>query len=102
MWVVAPSLVAWHLWKDRNRRIFREEVMEVVALIEKMKGAIEETDNGIASNNIEEILALEEGLRWVTKHGILKVIIEGDSLIILNGVNKSAFTDWIEFKDSKD
>ncbi|GLJ20936.1 hypothetical protein SUGI_0382170 [Cryptomeria japonica] len=50
--------------------------------------------SGIVSNNVAEITALEEGLNWVTTNNHLKVVIEGDSQIILNGVTKKRFTNW--------
>ncbi|GLJ50505.1 hypothetical protein SUGI_1076090 [Cryptomeria japonica] len=50
--------------------------------------------SGIVSNNVVEITALEEGLNWVIANNNLKVVIEVDSQIILNGVNKKCFTNW--------
>ncbi|GLJ23527.1 hypothetical protein SUGI_0445720 [Cryptomeria japonica] len=48
----------------------------------------------IVSNNVAEITALEEGLKWVIANNHPKVAIEGDSQIILNGVTKKCFTNW--------
>ncbi|GLJ43799.1 hypothetical protein SUGI_0911820 [Cryptomeria japonica] len=48
----------------------------------------------IVSNNVAEITALEEGFNWVIANNHLKVVIEGDSQIILNGVTKKSFTNW--------
>ncbi|GLJ33938.1 hypothetical protein SUGI_0682780 [Cryptomeria japonica] len=42
LWVVSPSMLIWHLWKERNCRIFNEEALEVDVLISKIKHAIEE------------------------------------------------------------
>ncbi|GLJ30024.1 hypothetical protein SUGI_0593590 [Cryptomeria japonica] len=50
--------------------------------------------SGIISNNVMEITALEEGLNWVIANNHLKVVIEGDSQIILNGVTEKSFTNW--------
>ncbi|XP_057825648.2 uncharacterized protein LOC131037506 [Cryptomeria japonica] len=50
--------------------------------------------SGIVSNNVAEITTLEEGLKWVISNKQSKVAIEGDSQIILNGVNKKRFTNW--------
>ncbi|GLJ06340.1 hypothetical protein SUGI_0036730 [Cryptomeria japonica] len=50
--------------------------------------------SGIVSNNVAEITALEEGLKWVIANKQSKVVIEGDSQIILNGINKKIFTNW--------
>ncbi|GLJ20811.1 hypothetical protein SUGI_0379410 [Cryptomeria japonica] len=46
---------------------------------------------GIATNNVAEIDVLEVGLQWCVNNGIDKLIIKGDSQIILNGVSKSVF-----------
>lgn len=46
LWISSSLLVVWHVWKERNRRIFREEELEVNILINKIQGAIEETING--------------------------------------------------------
>lgn len=46
LWITSPSLMVWHVCKERNRRIFREKEMEVNILINKIQGAIEETING--------------------------------------------------------
>lgn len=43
---------------------------------------------GHSSNNMEEFLALEEGLNICLQLGISKLIIEGDSRIILNAIRK--------------
>ncbi|GLJ49221.1 hypothetical protein SUGI_1039330 [Cryptomeria japonica] len=50
--------------------------------------------SGIVSNNVAEITTLEEGLNWVIANNHLKVVIEGDSQIILNGVTKKSYTNW--------
>lgn len=48
--------------------------------------------SGIVSNNVEKITRLE-GLKWVIANKQSKVFIEGESQIILNGVNKNRFTN---------
>ncbi|GLJ31485.1 hypothetical protein SUGI_0631840 [Cryptomeria japonica] len=50
--------------------------------------------SGIVSNNVAEITTLEEGLKWVIANKQSNNVIEGDSQIILNGVNKKIFTNW--------
>ncbi|GLJ24753.1 hypothetical protein SUGI_0473180 [Cryptomeria japonica] len=57
--------------------IIRNEVGEVVRAI---SGPVE-----IATNNVAEISALEAGLRWCVNNGVVKLVIEGDSQVILNG-----------------
>ncbi|GLJ36708.1 hypothetical protein SUGI_0738740 [Cryptomeria japonica] len=66
--------------------IIRDEVDEVVHVV---SGPI-----GIENNNMVEIAALEAGLQWSVKNKIDKLIIEGDSQIILNSVSKSTFQGW--------
>ncbi|XP_057818351.2 uncharacterized protein LOC131031288 [Cryptomeria japonica] len=46
---------------------------------------------GIATNNVEEITDLEEGLKWASSNGVSKVMIEGDSQVILSGIIKKGF-----------
>ncbi|GLJ07337.1 hypothetical protein SUGI_0064720 [Cryptomeria japonica] len=45
MWVVSPALLVWHIWKERNQRIFNEEALPYDTLIPKIKGSIEEVIN---------------------------------------------------------
>lgn len=47
-----------------------------------------------ASNNIAKLEALKEGLKLSLKHGIQKLIIEGDSQIILNALRKLSTPNW--------
>ncbi|XP_057872052.1 uncharacterized protein LOC131078394 [Cryptomeria japonica] len=46
LWITSPSMVVWHMWKERNKRIFMEEEMVVTLLINKIQVAVEETING--------------------------------------------------------
>ena len=50
---------------------------------------------GPSSNNMAEFLALEEGLNICLQLGISKLIIEGDSQIILNAIRKRSTPNWI-------
>ncbi|GLJ38905.1 hypothetical protein SUGI_0793080 [Cryptomeria japonica] len=49
---------------------------------------------GMATNNEAEIRALEVGLNLCIQNGISKVLIEGDSQIIISGIIKSNFQCW--------
>ncbi|XP_059070432.1 uncharacterized protein LOC131860084 [Cryptomeria japonica] len=49
---------------------------------------------GFATNNEAELRALEVGLHLCVQMGISKVIIEGDSQIIINNIIKSNFQNW--------
>ncbi|GLJ50171.1 hypothetical protein SUGI_1067470 [Cryptomeria japonica] len=66
--------------------IIRNEVGEVVHAI---SGPV-----GVATNNVAEISALEAVLQWCVNNGVVKLVIEGDSHVILNGVIKSIFQNW--------
>ncbi|XP_059076357.1 uncharacterized protein LOC131875735 [Cryptomeria japonica] len=49
---------------------------------------------GFATNNEAKIRALATGLDLCVQKGYDKVIIEGDSQIIINGISKSSFQNW--------
>ncbi|XP_059066284.1 uncharacterized protein LOC131857615 [Cryptomeria japonica] len=66
--------------------IIRNDVGEVVHAISGLVG--------VATNNVVEISMLEVGLRWCASNGVVKLIIEGDSQVILNGVIKFIFQNW--------
>ncbi|XP_059075167.1 uncharacterized protein LOC131875150 [Cryptomeria japonica] len=46
LWRISPALLSWHIWKERNRRIFREIALSVEEVISKIKEGIEEVING--------------------------------------------------------
>ncbi|GLJ53973.1 hypothetical protein SUGI_1154190 [Cryptomeria japonica] len=46
LWIVSPSMLGWRIWKERNKRIFKEEALEVHVLLVNIKSAIEEVVNG--------------------------------------------------------
>ena len=186
LWNISPSIIAWEIWKERNRRIFNNAEMEVNSLITKIEASIVENMNsflrksrftegsfslwdegvkkhwphlinppltytnrdkearrnckwspppkgwtklnfdgaargnpGVAgigciinndsgkwiakkaksinptTNNLAEFTALEEGLQSCINLGISKLIIEGDSQIILNALRNRATPNWI-------
>ncbi|GLJ37542.1 hypothetical protein SUGI_0762890 [Cryptomeria japonica] len=66
--------------------IIRNEVGEVVRAIS--------SPVGVATNNVAEISTLEARLQWCVNNRVVKLIIEGDSQVILNGVTKSVFQNW--------
>ncbi|GLJ27097.1 hypothetical protein SUGI_0531370 [Cryptomeria japonica] len=49
---------------------------------------------GIATNNVAEISALEVGLKWCAFKRINKLVIEGESQVILNWISSSKFQNW--------
>ncbi|GLJ37769.1 hypothetical protein SUGI_0767610 [Cryptomeria japonica] len=46
------------------------------------------------TNNVAAIKALEAGLNLCVQKGLSKIIIEGDSQIVINGIIKSYFHSW--------
>ncbi|GLJ06912.1 hypothetical protein SUGI_0052280 [Cryptomeria japonica] len=48
---------------------------------------------GVSTNNIVEVNTLEAGLEWCVEKGVHKVLIEGDSQVILSGIANQQFTD---------
>lgn len=186
LWNIFPSIVSWEIWKERNRRIFKNVELKVEELILKIEASIVEVINshlrkcmkeegsfslwdghmkknwvnlinpplvylkksiedrancrwsppplgwaklnfdgaargnpGIAgigciinndsghwlakkamairptSNNMAELEALEAGLLLCLEVGITKVVIEGDSQIILNAIRKRSTPNWV-------
>ncbi|GLJ49629.1 hypothetical protein SUGI_1052950 [Cryptomeria japonica] len=46
LWLVGPSMIVWHIWKERNMRIFKEAPLPVDKIIDNIKSAVEEVING--------------------------------------------------------
>ncbi|XP_057858950.2 uncharacterized protein LOC131067803 [Cryptomeria japonica] len=44
--MVGPAMIVWHIWKERNKRIFKEISIPIERLIDKIKVAIKEVLNG--------------------------------------------------------
>lgn len=53
--LIGPSMIAWHLWKERNRIIYKESSLPTDRLIDKIKRAIEEVINGKISKDTNDI-----------------------------------------------
>ncbi|GLJ57123.1 hypothetical protein SUGI_1300790 [Cryptomeria japonica] len=49
---------------------------------------------GVTSNNMAEIAGLLAGLEWSAGRGFRSLEIEGDSLIVLNGIINQKFENW--------
>ncbi|XP_059076300.1 uncharacterized protein LOC131875700 [Cryptomeria japonica] len=47
-----------------------------------------------STNNEAEIRALEVGLRLYVRQGISRIMIEGDSQIIIKGISRPSFHNW--------
>ena len=63
---------------------------------EKGKWIIKRAKNiNPTSNNLAEIEALQEGIKLCHKIGLTKVIIEGDSQIVLNTLRKRSTPNWV-------
>ncbi|XP_059070690.1 uncharacterized protein LOC131860311 [Cryptomeria japonica] len=45
LWVVSSAMLVWHIWKERNRRVFNEEALSLDLLIPKIKTTIGEVIN---------------------------------------------------------
>ena len=76
-----------NLWKARIECIIRSETREWI--IKRAKPL------GISSNNIGELEALKEGLQLSLKNEIKRIIIEGDSQIIINAIRKHQTLNWV-------
>ncbi|GLJ29121.1 hypothetical protein SUGI_0574080 [Cryptomeria japonica] len=49
---------------------------------------------GTATNNEAELKALDKGLELSLERGVTKILIEGDSRVVINGVMKYHFNNW--------
>lgn len=49
---------------------------------------------GKATNNEVELHSLDEGMNMCVEKGFLKILIEGDSQVVINGVMQSNFCSW--------
>ena len=61
LWNISPSILIWELWKERNRRIFRNSELKAEHLVSKIEVSIVETINSYLTK-----VSLEEGSfsRW--------------------------------------
>lgn len=67
------------------------------AIIRDEKGSILHRaygDLGLSTTNKAKVRALEMGLHLCAQNKLSKVIIEGDSQVIINGIIKSKFQNW--------
>ncbi|XP_059070479.1 uncharacterized protein LOC131860126 [Cryptomeria japonica] len=51
VWLVAPSLVVWEIWKERNRRIFQEKEESSASLLSRVEREISESVSAAARNH---------------------------------------------------
>ncbi|XP_059066332.1 uncharacterized protein LOC131857651 [Cryptomeria japonica] len=51
LWLVAPSLVIWEIWKERNRRIFQEKEEPMESLLLRVERVIAESISVAARNH---------------------------------------------------
>lgn len=49
---------------------------------------------GICSNNVAEAMAILQGLRICIDRGFLKIIVESDSVMLVNIINKKVRPPW--------
>jgi hypothetical protein len=55
LWNISPSILIWEIWKERNRRIFKNQELQVVELQRKIEASIMETLNAhIRKSQFEE------------------------------------------------
>lgn len=186
IWNICPAIISWEIWKERNRRIFKDQEMLASSLVLKIEASITETLNsyirksqfkegsftlndsiikrnwnklinppymysiknsearkncnwspppqgwyklnfdgasrgnpglsGIGciihnetgrwlmklekhipptSNNLAELEAVSEGIKVCLKLGLSKVIIKGDSQIVINALRKKSTPNWV-------
>ncbi|GLJ54923.1 hypothetical protein SUGI_1179210 [Cryptomeria japonica] len=73
----------------KDERLKRRDVDEFGVTLKAFSGPV-----GFATNDVAEISTLEVGLKWCALKRIDKLVIEGDSQIILNGISSSKFQNW--------
>ena len=49
-WALMPSFIIWNVWKERNKRIFKEEKSHALSLFEQILKQIRETVSSLAKN----------------------------------------------------
>lgn len=70
LWLVGPSMIVWHIWKERNERIFREEYQSREETYKSIKFSIEEVVSGnIRNKTIRVYNASDKKMeeRWAFK-----------------------------------
>eukprot|EP00253_Pinus_taeda_P017013 PITA_17013 len=136
-WAFTPSFIIWNVWKERNKRIFKEEKTIPLCLLDLILKQIKETVSitvrnypknsptdyelrtlmqlgnpgiagyggvlrdeegniifvfhyhlGIATNNMAELMALEQCLELLKLSHSSNVIVEADSEISINAVKR--------------
>ena len=45
LWNICPSILTWEVWKERNRKIFKNQEMHAANIIKKVEACIVETLN---------------------------------------------------------
>ena len=54
LWNICPSIVVWELWKERNRRIFRNSEMSLERFLIKLEASIVEVLNSHLRKTLKE------------------------------------------------
>ncbi|XP_059070798.1 uncharacterized protein LOC131860404 [Cryptomeria japonica] len=94
LWVAAPSMLVWELWKERNRRIFREDKLEWQQLTNKIEAAIIELINSHYMKNHKNLEMSQWDdkmrLKWI---GLKIPLFVGDGLV--SAIHKRRDCKWM-------
>ncbi|XP_059078037.1 uncharacterized protein LOC131876615 [Cryptomeria japonica] len=66
LWVVAPSLLIWNLWLERNSRIFKHKSSSLTVIIGKVQASISEVVLAFIHRNLDHLRSFSHWDNWVT------------------------------------
>ncbi|XP_059076287.1 uncharacterized protein LOC131073118 [Cryptomeria japonica] len=74
-WIVRPSMLVWHVWREMNRRTFSKETVGIEEVISKLKDEIQEVVN--VNMKIKKIRMLTNWDKEMEKRWVLEDVSGG-------------------------
>ncbi|XP_059073453.1 uncharacterized protein LOC131874206 [Cryptomeria japonica] len=88
LWVVAPSLLIWNLWLERNSRIFKHKSSSLTVIIGKIQASISEVVLAFIHRNLDHLRSFSHWDNWVTWRWSLLHLMPSHGVII-DGVSST-------------